>query len=67
MQQMKDDLKSFIKCTLNSYSQIFFSDNKVFAVLLILVSFVDVYAGIAGLLSVIVTNMTGIILALINV
>jgi len=60
MRQMKDDIKSFIKCTLNSYSQIFFSDNKVFAVSLILVSFADVYAGIAGLASVIVTNLTGI-------
>jgi len=58
---MKDDLKSFLKCVLNSYSQIFFSDNKVFAVLLILVSFVDVYAGMAGLMSVIITNLTGII------
>ncbi len=59
---MKDDLKSFLKCTLNSYSQIFFSDNKVFAVLLILVSFADVYAGIAGLLSVIVTNLSGMVI-----
>jgi urea transporter/murein DD-endopeptidase MepM/ murein hydrolase activator NlpD len=61
---MKDDLKSFLKCILNSYSQIFFSDSEVFAVLLILVSFADFYTGLAGLVSVIVTNLTGIIFGL---
>ena len=59
---MKNDLKSFINCVFNSYSQIFFSDNKVFAGLLIFVSFADVYAGIAGLISVIITNLTGLLL-----
>ncbi len=59
---MKDKINTFLKCVLNSYSQIFFSDNKVFAVLLILVSFADIYAGIAGIVSVIVTNLTGLAL-----
>lgn len=60
MQQVRDDFRSFIKCVLNSYSQIFFSDNKVFSVLLIIVSFADIYAGMAGLMSVIITNLTGL-------
>ena len=47
---------------LNSYSQIFFSDNKVFAVILLLVSFADIYTGMAGLLSVIITNLAGIMM-----
>jgi len=38
---------------LNSYSQIFFSDNKLYAVLLLLVSFIDFYAGITGIIAVI--------------
>ncbi len=43
---------------LNSYSQIFFSENKIFAGLLIIVSFIDKWAGLAGLTSVLVANFT---------
>jgi len=45
--------KSIITSILNSYSQIFFSDNKLFAIVLIIVSFIDYQAGIAGLVAVI--------------
>lgn len=55
----KDDLKRFFNEILNSYSQIFFSDSKVFAVSLLMVSFADIYAGICGLLSVVVTSSIG--------
>ena len=57
---VKENIKIFLRGVLNSYSQIFFSDNKVFSYLLIIVSFVDIYAGMAGLVSVIITNLTGI-------
>jgi len=40
---------------INSYSQIFFSDNRWFAVLLLLASFLDPYTGLSGLLAVIIT------------
>ncbi|MFU8860440.1 MAG: urea transporter [Cyclonatronaceae bacterium] len=43
---------------LNSYSQIFFSDNRLFAVILVPVTFMDFYAGLFGLTSVIVANLT---------
>jgi len=45
-------------CTgiLNSYSQVFFSDNKWFAGILILVSFLDLNAGISGLAAVVLSN-----------
>ena len=43
--------------TLNSYSQIFFSSNKLFAGLLIVVTFFDLYAGISGLIAVIISNV----------
>ena len=56
---MKGQVNTFLKGVLNSYSQIFFSDNKFFALLLILVSFIDIYAGLAGIMSVIITNLTG--------
>ncbi|HPT30771.1 MAG TPA: urea transporter [Prolixibacteraceae bacterium] len=41
----------------NSYTQVFFSDNRLFAVILLLVSFLDMYAGICGALSVVISNL----------
>ncbi len=60
----KESLSRFGRGLLNSYSQVFFSDHLIFAVILVLVSFVDVYAGAAGILSVLVTNLTGYLLKL---
>ena len=51
-----NDIKGFIKGILNSYSQIFFSDNKIFAAILLIVSFFDVYAGLSGLMAILVSN-----------
>ncbi len=47
----------FWKGFLNSYTQIFFSDNKGFAAILIPVTFLDFFAGLFGLLSVLFTNV----------
>ncbi|MCK4638522.1 MAG: urea transporter, partial [Bacteroidales bacterium] len=46
----------FINSILNSYSQVFFSNSSRFAVILIIVSFFDLFAGISGLIAVIVSN-----------
>lgn len=59
---MLKNLKIFGQSILNSYSQVFFSDSRVFAILLLLVSFIDLYAGIFGLLAVLVTNATGFLM-----
>jgi urea transporter len=61
---MSGQINTFIRSILNSYSQIFFSDSKFFALLLILVSFADIYAGLAGIMSVTITNLTGILMGL---
>jgi urea transporter/murein DD-endopeptidase MepM/ murein hydrolase activator NlpD len=42
---------------LSSYAQIFFSDNRLFAWLLLIVSFIDVYAGMAGAAAVVAANL----------
>jgi len=55
-------VKSLYLSVLNSYSQIFFSENKLFAVLLIIVSFLDFWAGTYGLLSVLTANIVSYIL-----
>ena len=54
----------FYTSILNSYAQVFFSVNKVFAAILIIVSFFDVYAGIAGLLAVILSNGIAMVLGM---
>jgi len=55
----KENIKVFFKSILNSYSQIFFSDSKPFAVILLVVSFFDFWAGISGVLAIAVTNLLG--------
>jgi len=50
-------IKQYIKSVLNSYSIIFFSDRYLFAFVLMLVSFLNVFAGFCGLLSVILSSM----------
>jgi urea transporter/murein DD-endopeptidase MepM/ murein hydrolase activator NlpD len=47
---------SFLAATLNSYSLVFFSHNRVFALILLGVSFFDLNAGLSGLVAVIVSN-----------
>ncbi len=62
---VKNDLLSdILNSILYSYSQVFFSKNKVFASILVIVTFFDVYAGIAGLLAVVIANTIAIILGL---
>lgn len=47
----------FINSTLNSYSTVFFSNNKLFSVLILLITFIDISAGISGLIAVLFTNI----------
>lgn len=54
---MKDlESKHIVSGILNSYSQIFFSNKKFFAFLLLIVTFFDWFAGSCGLLAVIASN-----------
>ena len=48
---------NFVEGVLNSYSQIFFSNNKTLAVVLLVVSFIDPFVGIGGLISIGVTYL----------
>jgi urea transporter/murein DD-endopeptidase MepM/ murein hydrolase activator NlpD len=57
-----DNIKLFLRALPNSYGQVFFSDHRFFALILILVTFFDLYAGLLGLLSVVTTNLVGFVL-----
>ncbi len=55
-------LLEFLRGILYSYSQVFFSKNIVFAIILIVVTFFDWLAGLAGLLSVVFVNGAAILM-----
>ena len=56
------DIKLFLRAIPNSYGQVFFSDQRLFAVILMVVTFFDLYAGLLGFLSVIITNLLGFLM-----
>ncbi len=58
MVRLRQIFPHFINSLLNSYSQIFFSNNKIFAAILVVVSFFDLNAGVSGLIAVLVANAT---------
>ncbi len=58
--KVNDFLPAFADSVINSYSQVFFSKDRIFAFLIVLVSFFDFYAGISGLIAVTATNLTAI-------
>jgi len=60
----KPKYSNIANCILNSYAQVFFSKNRFFAVILIVVTFFDLYAGIAGLGAVLVANLTAVIMGM---
>ena len=55
--QAVSQVRSFTRGVIRSYSQVFFADNLLFAGILLLVSFFDPNAGLAGLISVIIANL----------
>lgn len=57
MNEQRTPYRQVISSTLNSYVQVFFSNNKYFAAILLAVSLLDLFAGISGLVSVLVTNL----------
>lgn len=56
MKPGRDQIRQYLSGITNSYSQVFFSDSRFFAVILMLVTFIDFFAGISGLFSVLVTS-----------
>ena len=58
------ELKYFTDSIFNSYSQIFFSGHRLFAILLVLVTFFDYHVGLIGLLAVVASSVSGFILNL---
>ncbi|MFK5854555.1 MAG: urea transporter [Bacteroidota bacterium] len=60
----KESYQNIGSCILNSYAQVFFSKNRFFAGILILVTFFDIYTGIAGFAAVIIANLTATIMGM---
>ena len=64
MKQQSNGIKYWTDTILHSYSQLFFSLNKIFAVILLLVTFFDIKIGFSGLLAVLLINFFAIIFGL---
>ncbi len=54
----KEKIQPFIEGVFNAYSEVFFSDSKVFGSILVAITFLDWPLGVAGLVSVLVANGT---------
>jgi urea transporter/murein DD-endopeptidase MepM/ murein hydrolase activator NlpD len=57
LKSLKQTFPSFLSGVLNSYTQIFFSDSRIFSLILLAVSFFDFWAGLSGMIAVMVTNI----------
>jgi urea transporter/murein DD-endopeptidase MepM/ murein hydrolase activator NlpD len=57
IEQIKNYILLFLRSTLNSYSAIYFSENKLFAIILLGVTFFSPYAGLSGLIAVVAANL----------
>lgn len=58
--EVNDFLPAFADSVINSYSQVFFSKDRIFAFLIVLVSFFDFYAGLSGFIAVVSTNLAAL-------
>ena len=61
MDKLKAHTKLLYKGLLNSYAQIFFSNNLFFAFALLLVSFFDFGAGLSGVIAVVIGQITALL------
>ncbi len=63
MGENKKKIKEILKeGSIKSYAQVFFSDSTAFGILLLLVSFFDFYAGLYGLIAVLITNIIALMM-----
>jgi urea transporter/murein DD-endopeptidase MepM/ murein hydrolase activator NlpD len=57
IEKIKNYILLFYRSTFNSYTAVYFSDNKLFALLLIGVTFISPQAGLSGLIAIVVSNL----------
>ncbi len=61
---IKSKIKSVVYSILNSYSQIFFSDGRLLGLILLLVSFFNLNAGVSGVIAIASSHITAYFLGL---
>ncbi|MEI7661591.1 MAG: urea transporter [Bacteroidota bacterium] len=62
--KLTNTFPSFLSGVLNSYTQIFFSDSRIFAMILVMVTFFDLWAGVSGIMAVFVSNTVAYLMGL---
>jgi urea transporter len=58
MAELKESIVRQAEGFLSSYAQVFFSDNRLLALMLLVVSFIDLNAGMAGAIAIVISNFT---------
>lgn len=58
MAELKESIERQAEGFLSSYAQVFFSDNRLLALILLVVSFIDVNAGMAGAIAIVISNFS---------
>lgn len=61
-EKLEKSLTLFFEGILHSYTQVFFSKNKIFAAFLILITFFDVISGLSGLIAVVTANVAALLI-----
>jgi urea transporter len=61
---IKSNIKSVVYSILHSYSQIFFSDGKLLGLILLVVSFFNLNAGLSGVIAIAASHITAYLLGL---
>lgn len=61
MKAVFQNIKTILYGILNSYSQVFFSNDKIFALILLIASFLDPMVGLSGLIAIFFTQLTAYI------
>ncbi len=56
MNSIKIKIKPVVEGVFNAYSEVFFSDSKVFGAILFAITFLDWHMGVAGLISILIAN-----------
>ncbi|MCF8303638.1 MAG: urea transporter [Bacteroidales bacterium] len=64
IQKLRSAFPHFSKSVLHSYSLIFFGKNNLLALILLIITFFDLYTGLAGLTAVLVTTITAYLIGL---
>lgn len=67
IKKIRNAFPQYLESVLHSYSLVFFGKANLFSIILLVVTFFDLYTGLAGLLAVLITNTVAYLVGLHNI